>query len=725
MKKIIITCLLVFLTISAFAQKNIEKPVYDFSYLPGEITKIELLKDATILHFHIKYRAGSWIYIPKESFIKGVDTKENLFVVKAEGIPLAEKYYMPDSGEVNYKLYFPKLDSNIDTIDFGEANEGGSWAIYNISLDTKKQKLIPDAISNWLEQEIAKSTKKPIEDYNSPEFFNKTPAKLIGYIRGYSDRLGFNTGIMYTDNVITREDYPVVIPVQPDGRFEAEIPLTNPSYTYIVFKNKIVRLYLEPGQTLSMVIGNDISFMGSIAKVNEDLSGYDKKEFNYNLFQNKIKELTPEEFKKEQLATQKQNTERLERYFDNNNISSKAKTILKNENSLETASMLFDFVMNRDYAAKKDSINSVLKISETDDYYDFLQELDLNDQSLLVVDKFSTFINRFEFSNPILVYPKQTSRINNFKPEKTLFEYFDEAGIVLSDTDKELIKDNTKKTFKSIEEYNKYMEAFSEDYRKGVKAYNEKYIQPFINVEPKEEKISMEKWRLRDSVVSNTFHLKKNLVYDVVKIRALDFDITRANSENAHEYWRILKKDIENPFLKKEGDRIVNKKFPVLSTQINSIDGASTDALGNIQPQTAIKLPKGLATNVFKDIIDPFKGKILFVDFWATTCGPCVASIERMKQTRKKHEGNKDFDFIFITDERGSPIGKYNEFVKEQDLKNIYRLSTDDYNYLRQLFKFNGIPKYVVIDKNGDVINEDFPMHNFNFELDKILAASK
>ncbi|TGV04795.1 thioredoxin domain-containing protein [Flavivirga rizhaonensis] len=82
------------------------------------------------------------------------------------------------------------------------------------------------------------------------------------------------------------------------------------------------------------------------------------------------------------------------------------------------------------------------------------------------------------------------------------------------------------------------------------------------------------------------------------------------------------------------------------------------------------------------------------------------------------------FNFINFK-ERGSPTHRYTGFVKEQELKNTYRLSTDDYNYLRQLFKFNGIPKYVVIDKNGDVISDDFPMHNFDYEIKKILAANK
>jgi thiol-disulfide isomerase/thioredoxin len=233
----------------------------------------------------------------------------------------------------------------------------------------------------------------------------------------------------------------------------------------------------------------------------------------------------------------------------------------------------------------------------------------------------------------------------------------------------------------------------------------------------------MEKWQLRDSVVKNTFKKNKNLVYDIVKIRALDSDIKRSDSENAHEYWETLKNDIDHSFLKEEGERVVNKAFPIINVQQEGLDSNKVTAFN--MKQTVVKLPEGKATEVFKKILDPFKGKIVFVDFWATSCGPCIGSIKRMKETRKKYEGNNDFDFVFITDKRSSPLKTYNKFVKEQNLKNINRLSLDDYNYLRQLFKFNGIPRYVVIDKNGDVINDDFHMYQFDSLLDDILEKHK
>jgi hypothetical protein len=64
-------------------------------------------------------------------------------------------------------------------------------------------------------------------------------------------------------------------------------------------------------------------------------------------------------------------------------------------------------------------------------------------------------------------------------------------------------------------------------------------------------------------------------------------------------------------------------------------------------------------------------------------------------------------------------------YQQEQEMKNSYRISNDEFNMLRQLFRFNGIPRYVVIDQKGDVINDNFQMHNFEFELKRIIPSYK
>jgi thiol-disulfide isomerase/thioredoxin len=737
MKKATIIILLVLLGSRAFAQRIIENPAFEVSNSGiTHISKIELNKDATRIHIHNKFISGWWVSFEKNIFIQ-LDNGTKINIVDVEGAKFDEKITMPESGEKTIVLIFPPISEEVKKIDYNNTIFGIS--LVKEAVKNNKSQEIPQDVSKWIDNELKKSTNKPLANFNSKEFFNKSGARLIGYIKGYDVRLGFKTGIMNTRNEITKEDYPVVIEIHPDGRFEGVIPLINPSNTYIAFNNKPVKFYLEPQQTLAMILDWDeflyadrmrnslynfknIVFKGSLSKTNEDLMNFNERSFDYKSFSKKMKTIPPQNFKEEEAVEYKNNLENLETYLKNNSISDKAKILLKNQIDLEHANRLFDFVSNRDYHAKQDTTNLVLKIPLENHYFDFLQNFNLNDQSLLVSKEFSTFVNRFEFAKPISIYPKPNkANSSSFTPEKTFERYLEDEKIIITENDKILNESMKTKSFKSIDEIKELQKQFSETFINASKTYSKKYVEPFINNTPKPEIVTIDKWQLRDSVVKNVFHLDKNLVYEIIKIRAIDYDIKRSDSENAHAYWNELQKDITYPFLKIEGERIVNKQFPISAIQNNFLADNSNRKL--IINATAIsnQLPEGKATNIFKNIVKNHKGKILFIDFWATTCGPCVATIKQMKEKRKEHKDNENFEFVFITDESLSPLEPYNKFVKEQELEKIYRLPSDDYNYLRQLFKFNGIPHYIVVDKKGEVVNDDFPMYSFNSLLNGIL----
>ena len=136
------------------------------------------------------------------------------------------------------------------------------------------------------------------------------------------------------------------------------------------------------------------------------------------------------------------------------------------------------------------------------------------------------------------------------------------------------------------------------------------------------------------------------------------------------------------------------------------------------------KLPQTNATRVLQKITNQFKGRYVFLDFWSTSCGPCRANIEATEAIREELRKNPELAFIFITSDEESPEMVYNKYV-EKHLKNDYtcRLPKDEYVLLRELFQFNGIPHYEILDKQGDVIRTDGhwdDMESFNYILNNI-----
>ncbi len=99
------------------------------------------------------------------------------------------------------------------------------------------------------------------------------------------------------------------------------------------------------------------------------------------------------------------------------------------------------------------------------------------------------------------------------------------------------------------------------------------------------------------------------------------------------------------------------------------------------------------------------KGKTIFLDFWATWCGPCMMNMPKEEKLMEKYKDNKDVVFLFVnfSDKEESwkkymnkePKGLHWKSNKEQDKK----IST--------AYNFNAIPHYVMIDKEGKLINSN------------------
>ena len=102
-----------------------------------------------------------------------------------------------------------------------------------------------------------------------------------------------------------------------------------------------------------------------------------------------------------------------------------------------------------------------------------------------------------------------------------------------------------------------------------------------------------------------------------------------------------------------------------------------------------------------------------------------IYAIKQHKELREKYKGSNDADFVFITSEDESPLSAYNDFVKEQELEHTYRLNANDFRYLRQLFRFNGIPKYIIVDREGRIWKDDANSYNFEQDLSEMLELEK
>lgn len=138
------------------------------------------------------------------------------------------------------------------------------------------------------------------------------------------------------------------------------------------------------------------------------------------------------------------------------------------------------------------------------------------------------------------------------------------------------------------------------------------------------------------------------------------------------------------------------------------------------------ELPKGAPSPTFTDYenydgsktsLDDLKGKYVYIDVWATWCGPCKAEIPSLKAIEQEYHGkNIHFVSMSIDDDRthkGSwdlAREDWKAMVKDKELGGIQIFAPNGWQSdFVQNYKINGIPRFILIDPNGNVVTPDAP----------------
>ncbi|MGE8290142.1 MAG: TlpA family protein disulfide reductase [Sphingobacterium sp.] len=106
-----------------------------------------------------------------------------------------------------------------------------------------------------------------------------------------------------------------------------------------------------------------------------------------------------------------------------------------------------------------------------------------------------------------------------------------------------------------------------------------------------------------------------------------------------------------------------------------------------------------------KTSLADLKGKVVLIDMWATWCGPCRAEEPHWEKLNEEFKG-KPVAFVGVSVDQDKP--KWDTYVKEKKLKGIQLHAGSD-NELSNAYKVNSIPRYILIDKAGNLITPDSP----------------
>ena len=110
---------------------------------------------------------------------------------------------------------------------------------------------------------------------------------------------------------------------------------------------------------------------------------------------------------------------------------------------------------------------------------------------------------------------------------------------------------------------------------------------------------------------------------------------------------------------------------------------------------------------IIESIVARYPNKVVFIDFWATWCAPCLKGMKEIEPLKKKLK-DSDIVFVYITNE-SSPQKLWREKIAEIGSEHYY-LKDEIWESISEKFKFDGIPAYLIYDKNGKLAHQQVGM---------------
>ena len=766
MKKTILSLLLLLTAVGSWAQKVWNKPSFEPNPYSSHIniTDVEFKPKETILHLNFRFPHKLWVKFVSASILKTPDGK-TYAITGGKATREGEDDYTPDSlyytsaitDEGNLALHFEPLPAKTKTFDFIEGYEQGAFGLSDITdpaiiptssnwrstttgdwvlglykdvavydskvwqyaQKTEKKVVLTDGKENITiaigkdkngereftingkKQHLAMITTQSYPDYPA---FDPTPlsaelksgtAHISGIMKGGSSEelKGDTISIMASvTNNFGREYLNYYGKVDSLGYFSLDVPLLGTQELLISpmageKRYMYNRCILQPGDSIFMLKEKFYipMFMGKSARLQNEINSFDRNATPVII--NRIKDRNPS---REEVISFKNGC--LENYNKHLDVR---RAFLEQHPTFSQQFRDYDSIKNVFYTAESiistslyrtptkavpaECAESVMKL------VDINASLPLN----LITEIRSTIecINRNKvFQGPMKEYFLNTPSALH--------------DLLISGIAKLSVEDSTKivqfiNDPKSVSKTE--VERIFEDYgMMGIEAQIRFY---HIYDEPFYESICTTD-NLLDLHLSNQVSMQLEGShqpldeYSLSMANKIKLNSVRERLLKRHEYYKDVLKGKEEA--------------------VNAVIHPSTDVEG---------LTDGKA--ILDKLVEPYKGKIVYLDIWGTWCGPCK---NKLKESHKLKAELKNYDIIYLYLANNSPEDSWKNVIGEYNLTEPncvhYNLPPKQQRAIEQYVEITGYPTYRLIDRKGGLhhlkLTDDEDLPKFKKTLDEL-----
>ena len=557
------------------------------------------------------------------------------------------------------------------------------------------------------------------------ELYRPGTAVIRGILEGYTPQFGFTSGTLMSYDPITRRDCAALIEVLPDGRFSAEIETEHPKTLVMSLGPGTIRnLYVEPGDTLMCrFVMSDLQnpqcrsgmkdwsrsrFMGRAAEYNMYRMIADRivpaQDSVYGRTQECVGRGAADEYKAWIAERFRRTEDSLSALAARYEISGRTRDLLYAEHSQRAFCNLLDYAsanQNSKIINGRLRDDGVYEAERNPDYrplpasfYDFVTMERVDDPLMITTSDANSVISRLVVSSPVMNIGRIADAFSAFSGlfGPGLIAYI--AGKVREgcpDLTPGQRAELDSLPFKSRGESVSIRDTMiSRRFVACLKEFNAQRAKEQARLDTLREKY----------MYANAFDTLRR--YGLDRCLAYDYALTGY-------FYSLVSQQQQNENFRLDLFAEMTRLLPYVGTPyltgriVRAYEEASSVVIRPVEKDE----PRTKADDYFDELIAPYRGYVLYIDFWGTGCAPCRQGMVEARQTVEELKDSK-IKFLYITSEGISPLAAYDRFLSERRIQGErLRLSDDQWNLLCTKFDIYGIPHCVVVDKQGRVVDNN------------------
>jgi len=541
---------------------------------------------------------------------------------------------------------------------------------------------------------------KEIKPFSTPTF-QIDSVTVIGYyrnldkgIKGFVERFFRSPFEIAISDFITGEEVKYYGDIDNLGRFKVTFPVINTQELYVDWKRTRIRAVVEPGETLFLFAdisdyiptatdkksyeaytdrSKQVLFMGNNARLNNEIRQYTSPWISVD--KSRLRNLDDMEYLRACEDVYNKRIGQLNEHIEKNPTVSEKFRIYKQKEEK------YDFAFN--LMQHRFALYERAHPRFQDGYIKYVEEnFPLNDElDYTLIRYFNTFLSDY------IGYVGETL---NTAPNVL----FDEIGDRLQ-ADGKLTPDIQKQ----IKEINELAGKIDSVANRDIIA--------------EELRTRTDKLNANDLVkeVAGILHSEKSFLNTAVADSLIiNPNLRELWITNRYHYWfEVLRKPLS---VQKQVAFKQQVKNPSFRDHIDKIQKYYGDiANEDITYEASLKNTKDLneykeAEKIFEELIKPYKGKVIYVDFWGTWCSGCRRDLGIVNNLKEKLQGE---DVVFMYFANRSPEDTWKNLIKEMNLtgENVvhYRLPDVQQAMIERKLGVAVFPTYILINKEGIVVN--------------------